>query len=372
MTTPQVFEGLSGVLVAKTELSSVEGESGRLSVRGFRIEALVSEVPFEAMVALLLDGALPDASEQRRWQERLGAARVSAHARLLPRFEAVQSQDAMTTLRSALSLLEADATPADVLGMAAVASAAWIRAARGGQLPAPNPGLPHAHDLLRLLSSAEPTPGGAKLLDAYLVTVAEHGFNASTFAARVTASTGADLAGAVVAGVATLAGPLHGGAPGPVLDMLDAVGKPERAADFVRAELGAGRRIMGMGHRVYRVRDPRAFVLERALSAYQSGVGTSARLELARAVEAAAEVELSRKYPERALKANVEFYTALLLEALDIPRGAFTAIFACARCAGYAAHVTEQRHSGRLIRPSALYVGKHVEPAPSFPVLSAD
>src|SRR4051794_20753154 len=126
MTTPQVFEGLSGVLVAKTELSSVEGETGRLSVRGHRIEALVSAVPFEAMVALLLDGALPDASAQRLWQERLGAARVSAHARLLPRFQAVQSQDAMTTLRSALSLLEADATVADVLGMAAVASAAWI------------------------------------------------------------------------------------------------------------------------------------------------------------------------------------------------------------------------------------------------------
>jgi citrate synthase len=305
----------------------------------------------------LLEGAVPEPARRAHVQALLGDARARAYALLVPRFSAVAAPDAMTTLRSALSLLDGAATPYDVLGMAALATAAWIRKERGGQLPAPKPGLPHAHDLLRLLSGGDVTVGAARLLDAYLVTVAEHGFNASTFAARVTASTGADLAAAVVSGVATLSGPLHGGAPGPVLDMLDAVGSSERAGEFVRAELAAGRRIMGMGHRVYRVRDPRAFVLERALTAYQSGQGTSERLALARAVEAAAEAELSRKYPQRALRANVEFYTALLLEALDIPRGAFTAIFACARTAGYAAHYAEQRRTGRLIRPSALYVG---------------
>jgi citrate synthase len=208
-----------------------------------------------------------------------------------------------------------------------------------------------------MLSAQQASPAAAKLLDAYLVTVAEHGFNASTFAARVTASTGADLVASVVSGVAALSGPLHGGAPGPVLDMLDAVGAPERATEFICSELAAGRRIMGIGHRVYRVRDPRADVLERALSAYRSGAGSSERLELARAVEAAAERELARRYPDRRLRANVEFYTALVLEALDIPRGAFTAIFGCARVAGYAAHYEEQRRTGRLIRPSALYVG---------------
>lgn len=357
MTTPAVFEGLAGILVARTELSLVAGESGQLSVRGHAIESLVSAVPFEAVVELLLQGALPGSARLAQVQAELGRARVAAYERLRSRFEAVAAPDAMTTLRSALSLLPNAATPADALGMAAVASAAWIRKARGGQLPAPEPGLPHAHDLLRMLSGAEPTAGAAQLLDAYLVTVAEHGFNASTFAARVTTSTGADLAAAVVAGVATLSGPLHGGAPGPVLDMLDAVGAPERAGAYVAAEIAAGRRIMGMGHRVYRVRDPRAFVLERALSAYQSGQGNTARLMLARAVEAAAEAELARKHPERGLRANVEFYTALLLEALDIPRAAFTAIFGCARIAGYAAHCDEQRRTGRLIRPSALYVG---------------
>ncbi len=357
MTTSQVFEGLEGVLVARTELSSVEGDSGRLSVRGRAIESLVSEVPFEAVLGLLLDGSLPEQARRAELQTELGQARVRAHARLASRFEAVAAPDAMTTLRSALSLLPSDATACDALGMAAVATAAWIRRSRGGQLPAPEPGLPHAQDLLTMLGERRVTDAAARLLDAYLVTVAEHGFNASTFATRVTASTGADLPSAVVSGVATLSGPLHGGAPGPVLDMLDAVASPERATGYVRAELAAGRRIMGIGHRVYRVRDPRAFALERALTAYQSGQGGSARLSLARAVEAAAVAELSRKYPDRALRANVEFYTALLLEALDIPRGAFTAIFACARIAGYAAHYAEQRRTGRLIRPSALYIG---------------
>jgi citrate synthase len=357
MTSPTVHEGLEGVLVARTELSSVDGQRGRLTVRGHHIESLVSEVPFEAMIGLLLDGALPDAPRAQQLGAELGAARVRAYERLAPRASAVLSPDAMRTLATALCLLPNDATPLDALGMAAVGTAAWLASARGEVLTAPNGALGHSHDLLRMGVGEEPSASASRLLDAYLVTVAEHGFNASAFAARVAASTGADLAAAVVAGVVTLSGPLHGGAPGPVLDMLDAVGTAERAAEYVRAELAAGRRIMGMGHRVYRVRDPRAFVLERALSVYRRGQGASSRLELARAVERAAEEELSRKYPGRALRANVEFYTALLLEALRVPRGAFTAIFACARVLGYAAHVAEQRRGGRLIRPSALYVG---------------
>lgn len=358
MTTPRVFEGLEGVLVARTELSLVDGERGQLSVRGHAIESLVSVLPFEAMQGFLLEGAIPEPPRLAGLRQELGEARAQAYAWLAPRLDAVLAPAAMTTLLRALSLLPSSAGPSEALAMASVATAGWIRRERGGQLPAPRPGLPHAHDLLRMLSGGEVSESAARLLDAYLVTVAEHGFNASTFAARVTASTGADLPSAVLSGVATLSGPLHGGAPGPVLDMLDAVGSPEHAADYVRETLAAGKRIMGMGHRVYRVRDPRAFVLERALSAYQSGAGTSRRLALARAVEAAAERELAAKYPARALRANVEFYTALLLEALNVPRGAFTAIFACARTLGYAAHYAEQRRTGRLIRPSALYVGR--------------
>ncbi|RYZ06542.1 MAG: citrate synthase [Myxococcales bacterium] len=352
-----MHEGLEGVLVAKTTLSSVEGDVGRLTIRGHLIESLASEAPYEAMVGLLLDGALPPPERLRELQAQLGAARVRAYARLAPLGRAVRSTDPMRSLATALSLLPSDATPADAIGMAGVATAAWLSKARGITSLAPEPELPHAQDLLRLARGVAPTPAATRLLDTYLVTVAEHGFNASTFAARVTASTGADLASAVVSGVVTLSGPLHGGAPGPVLDMLDAVATPEHAREYVRAELALGRRIMGMGHRVYRARDPRAFVLERALAAYQRSDVANARLELARAVEQAAEAELARLHPERPLRANVEFYTALLLEALEVPRAAFTAIFACARVAGYAAHYAEQRREGRLIRPSALYVG---------------
>jgi citrate synthase len=344
--TQAVCEGLEGVLVARTELSLVDGAAGRLVVRGRAIEELVGQVTFEGMLALLLDGA-PSSAE-------LGQARQRAFALLAPRWSALCSPDAMTTLASALSLLPPHATPADALGVAALATAAWIT---GGLELTPDASLGHASDTLRLLRGGDVTVAEGALLDAYFVTVAEHGFNASTFATRVAASTGAPLPAALLAGVATLSGPLHGGAPGPVLDLLDAVARPERAPEYVRAELAAGRRIMGMGHRVYRVRDPRAFVLERALSHFQAGAGTGPRLELARAVEAAAEAELARRHPGRALRANVEFYTALVLEALGIPRAAFTAVFACARIAGYAAHYAEQRRTGRLIRPSALYVG---------------
>jgi citrate synthase len=286
----------------------------------------------------------------------------------------------MGSLRAALATLEPDATAFDALGMASVATAAWVRRHRDDVIPSasaspspspfpspspraslePDPESPHASDLLRLMRGEAPSAREAALLDAYLVTVADHGFNASTFAARVAASTGADLASSIVAGVCTLSGPLHGGAPGPVLDMLDAIVTPANAAVFIERELAAGRRIMGMGHRVYRVRDPRAFVLERAVRRFQDSGATADRLRLARAVERAAEEALARRHPDRALRANVEFYTAILLEALGIPRAAFTAIFACSRCLGYAAHYKEQRATGRLIRPSALYVG----PAP--------
>jgi citrate synthase len=194
-----------------------------------------------------------------------------------------------------------------------------------------------------------------------LVTVADHGMNASTFAARVVASTNSDLVSAVVAAIGALKGPLHGGAPGPVLDMLDAIGEPANATAWVAAELDAGRRIMGMGHRIYRVRDPRALVLEHAgRDLRDEGVGAR-RLDLARAAEKAAEIALAARHPDRPLKANVEFYTAILLEAVGLPRTMFTPAFAMSRVAGWCAHVAEQKKNGRLIRPSSRYIG----PAPA-------
>ena len=199
---------------------------------------------------------------------------------------------------------------------------------------------------------------------AVLVTVADHGLNASTFAARVVASTQAGLASSVLAALSALKGPLHGGAPGPVLDMLDAVGMPDNAESWIAAALARGERLMGFGHRVYRVRDPRADALKgavRALSA--AGTIDPARLALAESVEAAALRQLRLKKPDRALDTNVEFYTSLLLEALGFPREAFTGVFAMGRVAGWIAHAREQALDGRLIRPKSIYVGPRPQAA---------
>jgi citrate synthase len=244
-----------------------------------------------------------------------------------------------------------------LVGAAATFVAAWLRRRAGGAPLAPDPGRGLAEDLLRMAHAAPPSPAHVQALDTYLCAVAEHGMCASTFTARVVASTGSDTLSAVVAALGALKGPLHGGAPGPVLDMLDAVGAPGMAGAWLEGELAAGRRIMGMGHRIYRVRDPRAAVLEGALQRLGTSEPASERLALARAVERAAERLLAARYPARRLHANVEFYTAVLLEAVGLPRQAFTPVFAVARIAGWCAHVAEQRAEKRILRPAARYVG---------------
>jgi len=357
MDNQEIHEGLERITVARTALSEVDGEGGRLIVAGHPIETLAGRVHFEDVVLLLREGELPSAAKRDELRAELGRERALAAQRT--RLSA-SGEGAMDAVRTALSALPAAASVTAMLATAAVTTGAFCRALDGAPSVAPNPALGHAEDLLRLAVGHEVSTVEVALLDAYLVTVAEHGMNASTFATRVVASTGADRVAAVVAGVAALSGPLHGGAPGPVLDLLDRVGDPAQADRVVARELAEGRRIMGMGHRVYRVRDPRAFVLERALTE-ASGALASPRLVLARAVESAAEHALAERHPERALKANVEFYTAVLLDAIGLPREAFSAVFACSRLAGWAAHYTEQVKHGRLIRPKALYVG----PAPA-------
>jgi citrate synthase len=215
-----------------------------------------------------------------------------------------------------------------------------------------------------MATGAPPDPARAAALDAYLVTVAEHGMCASTFTARVVASTRSDLVSAVVAAVGALKGPLHGGAPGPVLDMLDAIGEPERAEAWLEGELAARRRIMGLGHRVYRVRDPRAAVLEAAVERLEAAGVASRYLRLARAVERAAVEVLARRHPERRLETNVEFYTAVILDAVGFDRELFTPTFAAARTVGWLAHAEEQLAEGRIIRPDQRYVGPRPEALP--------
>jgi citrate synthase len=353
--------GLQGVVAGETELSQVDGDRGELILRGHRVEDLAGRIPFEAVVVLLLDGALPSARASEASGARLGQARVEAARRLPSLHHALGMPDPMSALRAGLSALSSeddDGLPWTLIGAAAVFACAWDRVRRGLPPVPPRPGLGHAADLLAMLDGTPPGHARAAGLDAYLGTVVDHGFNASTFTARIVASTGSDLVSAVVAGLGALKGPLHGGAPGPVLDMLDAVGSPDRAVPWVRDELGAGRRIMGLGHRVYRVRDPRAEVLEGALARLlASDPGAQPRIAVAQAVEAAATSALRARHPGRPMYANVELATALLLDGLGIDRAMFPAVFACSRVAGWCAHALEQQRTGRLIRPASRYVG---------------
>jgi citrate synthase len=363
-STAKVHEGLDGVIVTSTRLSHVDGEHGRLVVAGHDVEALAATVDFEAACALLWTAA-GNTTTPEEARELLAEARAHAFARLPGLGDAFARADAMDALRASVAHLPSDSSAAEVVGAVAVYTAAFART-RSGHAPLPPvQGASHAHDLLSMLGTQADSPR-AHALDAYLVTVLDHGLNASTFAARVVASTRSDLVSAVVAGIGALKGPLHGGAPGPVLDMLDEIGEPVRARAFLERELDAGRRIMGMGHRIYRQRDPRAFVLERAVTELELSLrvhdtaadgGVRARLTLAREVERAAESLLAERYPERKLKANVEFYTAVLLSALGVDSALFSALFACARSAGWTAHVAEQLRNGRLIRPASAYSG---------------
>jgi citrate synthase len=360
-TATNAIMGLDDVVVADTRLSEVDGERGRLVIAGHFVEDLAGRVPFEAVCGLLWDGELPDAARLSEIRAALGRARALAFGALPG-----GGTDAMDGLRASIAALparEAAAWPDDAIrltGAIATHVAAAHRMRRGLDPIAPDPERGHAEDLLRMLDGREPERARVDALDAYLCTVCDHGMNASTFAARVVASTGSDVVSAIVAALGALKGPLHGGAPGPVLDMLDAIGTPERAEAWLHAELQAGRRIMGMGHRIYRVRDPRAAALEAAFARLGAD---DERRALARCVEARATELLAARHPDRPLRANVEFYTAILLEAIGIPRELFTAIFAASRVAGWCAHVREQQREGRLLRPRSRYVGPVPSPA---------
>ena len=361
----ELKSGLEGVLVALTRLSDVDGERGRLVLVGHAVEELASRATFEEATALFL-------GVESTWvRAHLGAARVRAHETLLSLGDVVtrlHHGDCMEALRTVAALPatgQARTLPEEALDVAAllaVTLSSWARAQAGLAPVAPDAALSHAHDVLRMVRGVAVQDAEAHALDSYLVTVMDHGMNASTFAARVVASTGSDLRSCLTAGIGALKGPLHGGAPGPVLDMLDAVASSPgaNARAWVDAALHKGERIMGMGHRIYRVRDPRAEVLEHALETLAPHLhgNTLSRLALARDVEKAATDALAARHPDRPLKANVEFYTAVLLEALGLPRTVFASTFACARVIGWCAHVAEQRATGRLIRPASQYIGE--------------
>jgi citrate synthase len=348
--------GLDDVVAAETVLSHVDGLGGRLIVRGFELEDIASR-SFEAVVALLWDGLTPYPTTEDAVRIELGRARLAAFdpaGRVLPATDGLSSVEALRLLLSGLA--DGSTIPHHVLAVGAVpVFVAAIARRRQGLAPiVPDAALGHAADFLRMLSGENAPAAHVRALETYLVTVADHGMNASTFTARVIASTRAGLLSAVVGALCALKGPLHGGAPGPVLDMLDAIGAPENIRAWLTDALAHDERLMGFGHRVYRVRDPRADVLKKTAAALR---GDENRIRFAQAVEAEALELLARHKPGRALDTNVEFYTALVLEALAIPRDSFTNVFAAGRVAGWSAHVLEQDSIDRLIRPQSHYTG---------------
>ena len=377
MTTTLV-SGLDGVVAASTRLSHVDGERGELLIGGFAVEELAPRATAEEAAHLLWTGELPGPAELARLRAELAAARAlppatldllrAAAARRVPPMDALRMAAASLSMADAAPAtgapdggppdLEADLTLARLLtgSFPAIVAAHW-RLLSGREPVTPRPDLGQAASLLWLLEGEEPAPERVRALDTYLVTVSDHGLNASTFAARVVVSTRSDLVSAITAAVGALKGPLHGGAPGPALDTVFEIGTAERAEPVLRARLERGERLMGFGHRVYRVRDPRADVLGAAAERFYAAGGDRGLYALARHVEATALRLLRERKPDRRLDTNVEFYTALLLHGLGLPRELFTPVFAVGRVAGWTAHCLEQLREGRLIRPASEYVG---------------
>jgi len=367
-----VPQGLDGVVAVQTRLSHVDGRNGILIVGGYALEELAGRVTFEEAAHLLWTGHLPTPAEAADLSVQLTALRPLPDFALTVVREAARHRvPPIDALRMACSTLSVELTdPNDVSRDADLATAkmlvarfptivsAYLRALAGQDPIPPRRDLSLAANFLYMLTGEEADARAARAIDTYWVTVIDHGMNASTFAARVIASTRSDMVSAVTGAVGALKGPLHGGAPGGVLDMLADIGTADRAEGWVRRELAAGRRVMGFGHRIYKVRDPRAQVLGQAAEAL-SGVRLHDRalFTLAREVEATALRVLDEVKPGRRLRTNVEFYTALLLAALGLPPEAFVAAFACGRCAGWCAHVMEQHAEDRLIRPQSEYVG---------------
>ncbi|MCB1260108.1 MAG: hypothetical protein KDB33_06925 [Acidimicrobiales bacterium] len=373
-TALDVPPGLKGVVVADTAVGDVRGEEGFFHYGPYDATELARTRTVDDVWFLLVHGRLPSAAELATFRDEVAALRRPHPAvqAAIPTIAAVGG-GALDGLRTALSLQAAatglrpvlDLTPderrRDAVALAAVTPtlvAGLWRAANGLEPIAPRDDLHGAAGYLWQLHGVEPDPVAVRALEQYLVLTIDHGFNASTFTGRVVASTGASVGDAVCAAIGALAGPLHGGAPSRALDALDAIGEPERAADWVRGEVAAGRRIMGFGHAVYRTDDPRSVLLREI--ATRMGAPKAA---FARDVESAVVDTLAELKPDRKLYANVEFYAGVVMEAAGLPPELFTPTFAVSRVIGWTANILEQADDNRIIRPSARYTG----PPPTVP-----
>ena len=358
--------GLEGVVAAETRLSHVDGGAGELIVAGFPVEEVARRATFEEVVYLLWHDSLPAAGELAELREALARRRPLPRATLdllraaasdgTPPMDALRMAAGTASLRARDVSASGDAAYEDALTVVArfpTIVAAYQRLLDGGEPMEPEPGLGHAANYLYMLNGEVPGEGSVRALETYLNTVTDHGLNASTFTARVIVSTRSDLVSAVVGALGALKGPLHGGAPGPALDVVFEIGEASRAEPFLREKLGRGERLMGFGHRVYKVRDPRADVLATAADLLYATDGDEALYELALEVERTALALLAGHKPGRNLQTNVEFYTALLLHGLGLPTELFTPTFAVGRVAGWTAHCFEQLERGSLIRPQS-------------------
>ena len=356
--------GLEGVAATRTRLSQVDGAAGRLVIGGFPVEELATRASFEETLYLLWNDALTNEEQLSRLRQDLAARRalpaVTAQVVAAAAAERASPMDALRMASGTLGLGKDGDDHDDALGLAAafptIVAAHW-RLSQGQEPVEPNPELSHAANYLYMLSGEIPSAERVGALETYLNTVSDHGMNASTFAARVITSTRSDLVSAVVGAVGALKGPLHGGAPGPALDVVFEIGEASRAEEHLRAKLDRGERLMGFGHRVYQVRDPRADVLATAAERLYATDADRDLYRLAREVEKTALRLLKEYKPDRTLDTNVEFYTALLLHGLELPTELFTPTFALGRVAGWTAHCFEQRELDQLIRPQSEYAG---------------
>jgi citrate synthase len=353
-----VAPGLEGVVAFQTEIAEPDREGGSLRYRGIDIEELVGHVPFEQVWGLLVDESLTPGLEQAE-PYALTAATGNPVADLQA---ATARLGAEWGLRKLIDISDEQAKE-DLRRLSSTMISVVAQSARlhdGRTAPVDRATIASgstAAERFLLEWRGEADPRHVKAIDTYWICTAEHGMNASTFTARVVASTGADCAAALSSAVGALSGPLHGGAPARVLPMLDAAAAARSVEDYVRELLDSGERLMGFGHRVYRAEDPRARVLRR--TARELG---SPRFEVAEALENAALAELQRRHPERVLATNVEFWSAVVLDVAEIPPAMTPAMFASSRTGGWSAHILEQKRTGKLIRPSADYVGPAARP----------
>lgn len=372
---PQIFDGLKGIVAAATNIAEVDGQNGKLTLRGYDISELSGTIEFEEVCYLLWYGKLPNRTELDSLKAEMSAARELSAATLATLTACAPFASGMDILRigaSTLSIGDETATwehgaKPDVEGnrrraarlqaqMSAIVAHSY-RLGQGQEIVAPKPEHGIAAGFLYMLEGVEPSAARVAGLNAYLVAVAEHGFNASTFAGRVIQSTNSDMVSALTGAIGALKGWLHGGVPGPVLEMLEAIGTAENADPWIRKELAEGRRIMGFGHRVYKVRDPRAALLSEAAEKMAEATGENHLLELTKIVEDTTVKILDEKKPDNKLRANVELYAALILHAVDVPSELFTPIFAIGRTSGWTAHMLEQIPKQLIIRPESVYSG---------------